>query len=113
MPKSGLAIAGMIMIIISLVFTALGLPVLLFYNSVISSAAELGGIFQIFLDFFAVLIVVQIVGIVFNIFALLSAIRNLYRRAGVLAIIATILPPFNLISLLGGIFCLASKESKK
>ena len=57
------------------------------------------------------IIVLKIIGLAFAFLALCAAEKNDYNRAGIYAIISCVLPPIDLIMLIGGIFCLIGKEA--
>lgn len=56
---------------------------------------------------------IQIAGLIAGIYAYKAAERNDYHNAGILAVVSSLLPPLQLIILVGGILCLASREAKK
>lgn len=56
--------------------------------------------------------VIKVLGLIVGYMALASTEVKNYNRAGVLAIISSLLPPLDLIMLIGGILCIISKESK-
>lgn len=56
---------------------------------------------------------VQIIGLIVGIYAYNAAQENDFHRAGILAIVSSVIPPLQLIMLLGGIMCLLSREGKK
>ena len=63
--------------------------------------------------FFYLIGLVEIVGLIAGIYAYKAAERNDYHNAGILAIVSSVLPPLQLIMLVGGILCLISREAKK
>lgn len=56
---------------------------------------------------------VQIIGLIVGVYAYKAAERNDYHNAGILGIVSSVLPPLQLIMLVGGILCLVSREAKK
>lgn len=52
-------------------------------------------------------------GLIFGLLALVSAGRNDFSKAGIFAVISSILPPLDLVMLIGGIFCLISREANE
>ena len=56
--------------------------------------------------------VIKTVGLVCGVLALVMAGRGRFQLAGILAVIGSLLPPVDLILLLGGLFCLASREGR-
>lgn len=63
--------------------------------------------------FFYLVGLIEIVGLIAGIYAYKAAERNDYHNAGILAIVSSVLPPLQLIMLVGGILCLVSREAKK
>ncbi|MDI6811368.1 MAG: hypothetical protein QMD80_06830 [archaeon] len=55
---------------------------------------------------------VKIVGVIVGIFAFKSTAKNEFHNAGILAIVSSLLPPLDLIMLIGGVLCLVSKEAR-
>ncbi len=51
-------------------------------------------------------------GLVCGVLALIMAERQRFQWAGILAVIGSLLPPLDLIILIGGLFCLASREGR-
>ena len=100
---SGLSIAALILIIISLIVSAISLPFMIISGGILSAFPVVG-------EFFVVLWVVLAVGIIFSVFSLILLIQRHLKRAGIFAIIASFLPPLNVLLLLAGIFLLLSKE---
>jgi hypothetical protein len=56
--------------------------------------------------------VIKSAGLVCGVLALVMAGRERFQWAGILAVIGSLLPPLDLILLLGGLFCLASREGR-
>lgn len=56
---------------------------------------------------------VKIVGLILGILALFSASRDKFSKSGIFAVISSILPPLDLVMLIGGIFCLISREANE
>ncbi|MCC7573569.1 MAG: hypothetical protein KO464_09345 [Candidatus Methanofastidiosum sp.] len=57
-------------------------------------------------------VVIKILGLVIGFMALSSANLKNFNKAGMYAIISSLLPPLDIIMLIGGILCLISKEAK-
>lgn len=70
----------------------------------------MGGLFG---GVMAVLGLIQLIGLIAGIYAYKAAQENDFQRAGILGIVSSVLPPFQLITLIGSILCLASREAKK
>lgn len=56
--------------------------------------------------------IAKILGLVVGLMALSSTNSNNFNKAGMYAIISSLLPPIDIIMLCGGILCLISKEAK-
>ncbi len=56
---------------------------------------------------------VQIIGLIVGVYAYKAAEKGDFHNAGILAIVASVIPPLQLIMLVGGILCLVSREAKK
>ena len=57
--------------------------------------------------------IIGIVGIFYGIVAYRICSKGNFNKAGIYGIISSLLPPLDLIMLLGAILCLISKEAKK
>jgi hypothetical protein len=57
--------------------------------------------------------VFKIAGLLVGILALYYTGRNDFSKAGIFAVVSCILPPLDLIMLIGGIFCLVSREANE
>ncbi len=62
---------------------------------------------------FFVIGLIEIAGLIAGIYAYKAAEQGDFHNAGILAIVASVLPPLQLIMLVGGILCLVSREAKK
>jgi phosphoglycerol transferase MdoB-like AlkP superfamily enzyme len=96
-------------ILIMLVLSAIGVAI--YYAG--GSISALNMMLAIPLFFIAPVLLVKLVGLVLGFLALHSTEQRDYNRAGILAIIASVLPPLDLVMLIGGIFCLISKEANE
>lgn len=105
---------GKILILVSLVLGILGLLgiVLGFGYRALFPMSFMRGIplFAGFLLIFSA--VIKTLGLIVGYMALASTELKNYNRAGILAIISSLLPPLDLIMLIGGILCIISKEAK-
>jgi len=68
---------------------------------------------SLFGGLFFVIGLIEIAGLIAGIYAYKAAEQNDFHNAGILAIVASVLPPLQLITLVGGILCLVSREAKK
>lgn len=66
-----------------------------------------------FSGLFLIIGAVSLLGLIVGIYALKATKEKEFHRAGGLAIISCLLPPLDIIMLIGGILCLISKEGKK
>jgi hypothetical protein len=96
-------VVGAAGLFIATVFILLVLPSLGFPRSVLSLILLLSGILG----------VIKLAGVLVGVLAYRAASRRDLRKAGILGIIASVLPPFDLIMLIGGILCTISPESKE
>jgi hypothetical protein len=104
---------GKILVLISLV---IGIFVLLLLAgigvAIYSSGAfsALGISLTMPLLILAALVALRIAGLAVGFLALASTEKKNFSRAGIYAIIASVLPPLDIVMLIGGIFCLVSRE---
>ncbi len=56
---------------------------------------------------------VKVIGLLIGFLALNSTERGDFSRAGIFAIISCVLPPLDIVMLIGGIFCLVSREGNE
>ena len=61
---------------------------------------------------YLVLGIIMAVGSLIGVFAFKAASNNDFHKAGILGIVSSVIPPLNIFTLVGGILCIASKESK-
>ncbi|KYC45826.1 MAG: hypothetical protein APG12_00806 [Candidatus Methanofastidiosum methylothiophilum] len=104
---------GKILILVSLILGIVGvLGMLVGFTSVALFPLRYMR-FPIFAGFFFVIAaVVKILGLIIGFMALSSTTLKNFNKAGMYAIISSLLPPLDLIMLIGGILCLISKEAK-
>jgi len=98
---------GKILILIAIIFGILQLIVIAVIGSVgfsFNLPVWIGGIVVI-------VAILKVVGIVIGIIAFRYAENGDYRQAGILAIIASFIPPLDIIMIIGGIICLIAPES--
>lgn len=60
----------------------------------------------------AIIIALDIAGLIVLIMALRMTCNRDFRNAGILALIASVLPPIRILALIGGILCLVSPEAR-
>ncbi len=107
---------GKILILVAIVLGLLFVIVLSVIAAVIYSAGSISGLgasMTIPLLIILPLIVLKVIGLMIGFFALSSTEKKDFNRAGILAIISSVLPPLDLIMLIGGIFCLVSREANQ
>ena len=114
--KSAEAKIGKLLILVSVM---LGLFVIIILGAIILLILPTGALtgfgvmmmipFWILISIF----VLKILGIILGIVALYYTEKNEFSIAGILAVISSVVPPIDLIMLIGGIFCLISKEANE
>ena len=114
--KSAEAKIGKLLILVSVM---LGLFVIIILGAIILLIRPTGALtgfgvmmmipFWILISIF----VLKILGIILGIVALYYTEKNEFSIAGILAVISSVVPPIDLIMLIGGIFCLISKEANE
>ncbi len=62
---------------------------------------------------FSLIGLVQIAGLIAGIYAYREADRHNFNRAGYLAIVSSILPPLQIVMLIGGILIILSREGRR
>jgi hypothetical protein len=105
---------GKILILVSLILGIVGvLGVLVGFSSVALFPIRYMRGFSLFTGFILVFVaVIKILGLIIGFMALSSTNTKNFNKAGMYAIISSLLPPLELIMLIGGILCLISKEAK-
>jgi hypothetical protein len=107
---------GKILILVSII---LGILLLLFIGVLGGIMYTAGTLFALNISLTIPLLIlvplflVKVVGLVMGFFALLAAERRDFSRAGIFAIISCVLPPLDLVMLIGGIFFLVSREANE
>jgi hypothetical protein len=97
---------GKILILVGIVLHTLSLILILFMSFF--------GIFIQFLGWSLTIYgLVGIVGLVYGIFAYTQCSKGNFHKAGIFGIISSVLPPLDVIMLIGAVLCLISKEGKK
>jgi len=107
---------GKILILVAIVLGILIIIILSVIAAIIYSAGSISGLgasMTIPLLIIIPLLVLKVIGLIIGFFALISTEKKDFNRAGILAIISSVLPPLDLIMLIGGIFCLVSKEANQ
>jgi len=107
---------GKILILVAIVLGILIIIILSAIAAIIYSAGSISGLgasMTIPLLIIIPLLVLKVIGLIIGFFALISTEKKDFNRAGILAIISSVLPPLDLIMLIGGIFCLVSKEANQ
>lgn len=105
---------GKILILVSLILGIVGvLGMLVGFSFVALFPIRYMRGFPLFAGFILVfLAVIKILGLIIGFMALSSTNLKNFNKAGMYAIISSLLPPLDLIMLIGGILCLISKEAK-
>lgn len=105
---------GKILILVSIILGIVGVfGMLVGFTSVALFPLRYMRGFPIFAGFFIVIAaVIKILGLIVGFIALSSTNLKNFNKAGIYAIISSLLPPLDLIMLIGGILCLISKEAK-
>jgi hypothetical protein len=107
---------GKILILVAIVIGLLAVIVLSVVTAFISIAGSISGFganLTIPLLIIVPILGLKVVGLVIGFFALIASGKKDFSRAGILAIISSVLPPLDLIMLIGGIFCLVSREANQ
>jgi hypothetical protein len=107
---------GKILILVSVVLGILAVIILGAATVLIRPSGGLNGFGVMMVIPFWILIsllALKITGMILGIIALYYSGKNELTMAGILATISSVLPPIDLIMLIGGIFCLISKEANE
>jgi hypothetical protein len=107
---------GKILILVAIVLGLLVIIVLSVIAAIIYTAGSISGLgasMTIPLLIIIPILVLKVIGLIVGFFALFSTEKKDFNRAGILAIISSVLPPLDLIMLIGGIFCLVSREANQ
>jgi hypothetical protein len=107
---------GKILILVSVVLGILAVIILGVAVAVIRPSGGLSGFgIMMVIPFWilATLLALKIIGVILGIIALYYSGKSEFTTAGILATISSVLPPIDLIMLIGGIFCLISKEANE
>lgn len=105
---------GKILILVSLI---LGILFLLFLGVIGGIMYTAGSILAFNISMVIPLLIlvplfaVKIAGLIMGFLALQAAENRNFSRAGIFAIISCVIPPLDLVMLIGGIFCLVSREA--
>ncbi len=114
---------GKILILIGIIIQIIGIAAVLSFGSgmlgwlgyMMSYSCEMmgWGVFGGVLGGGLFLILIKIVGLIAGIYAYKSVDKGEFHNAGILAIVSSVIPPLQLIMLVGGILCFVSREAKK
>jgi hypothetical protein len=107
---------GKVLILVSVVLGILAVIVLGVATAAIRPSGSLSGfgvVMEIPFWILATLLALKCVGVTLGIIALYYSEKNQLSKAGILAAISSVLPPIDLIMLIGGIFCLISREANE
>jgi hypothetical protein len=107
---------GKILILVAVILSVLAVIFLSFLAVIVWTAGEVHGfgIMMALPKWIAIaLLVLKTAGLAIGVISLYYAGKNDFSRAGIFAVISCILPPVDLIMLIGGIFCLISREGNE
>lgn len=103
---------GQILILISVILKVLGLLGIIASATVLGSALPILSVIPFGVGaMLAGIAIVILIGITLGFLSLKSASEGDFHKAGVIGIIASLLPPLDIIMILGGILCLVSEEA--
>ena len=114
--KSSEAKIGKILILVSVMLGVLIILLLVALIMIIRPTGALTGfglMMMIPLWILISLLALKVLGVILGILALYYTEKNEFSTAGILAAVGSVLPPIDLIMLIGGIFCLISKEANE
>jgi hypothetical protein len=97
---------GKILILVGIVISVVS-TLALFAMSIFAMYVPIFGVFTIIFG------IVGILGVIYGILAYKACNKGDFHKAGIYAIISSVLPPLDIIMLAGAILCLVSKEGKK
>jgi hypothetical protein len=107
--------AGKILILVAIVLSVIGMIASGLFSLLIIffglDWVRIPFIPQLGIAIIGVTLAIKIVGIVLAILAFRDTERGNFYRAGILAIIASFVPPLDVIMIIGGILCLVSDEA--
>ena len=105
---------GKILILVSLILGIVGLlGMFVGFSSIALFPMRYMRGFPLFAGFILVFVaIIKILGLIIGFMALSSTNLKNFNKAGMYAIISSLLPPLDIIMLIGGILCLISKEAK-
>jgi ABC-type dipeptide/oligopeptide/nickel transport system permease component len=105
---------GKILILVAVILSILVIIVLGFIAGIVWSVGQVTG-FGIMMSLpqwiLIALIILKLAGTAMGIVALYYAGRDDFSRAGIFAVVSCVLPPLDLVMLIGGIFCLIGREA--
>jgi hypothetical protein len=103
-----------ILILVAVILSILVIIVLGFIAGIVWSVGQVTG-FGIMMSLpqwiIIALLSLKLAGTAMGIVALYYAGKDDFSRAGIFAVVSCVLPPLDLIMLIGGIFCLISREA--
>ena len=114
--KSAEAKIGKILILVSVMLGVFVIILLMALIILIRPTGELTGfglMMMIPLWILISILALKILGVILGILALYYTEKKEFSTAGILAVGSSVLPPLDLIMLIGGIFCLISKEANE
>jgi hypothetical protein len=107
---------GKILILIGVIISILAVIILAMATWIVWTSGEIFG-FGIYMTIpqwiITAVLAFKVAGLLVGILALYYTGRNDFSKAGIFAVVSCILPPLDLIMLIGGIFCLVSREANE
>jgi hypothetical protein len=101
---------GKIILIVSLILSIVAVILVILAGAMVAKVLQ--GVPGLFVQGLYILAIVKIGGIILGVISLHSTTVNRWRRAGIIALFSSILPPLDLLMLVSGLFFLFSPEAK-
>ncbi len=101
---------GKVVVLISIILSIIAIIVVLFVGTfALDMLLAMPGIW---VTGIFVVALVKVIGVALGVLSLQMTTENRWKRAGIYALIASVVPPLDLLMLLGGIFFLTSPEAR-
>ena len=100
---------GKILLIVSLILSIVAVVLVILAGAMVAKVLQ--GIPGLFVQGLYILALIKVVGIVLGVISLYSTTANHWRRAGIIALVSSIIPPLDLLMLVSGLFFLFSPEA--
>jgi hypothetical protein len=101
---------GKIILIVSLILGIVAVILVILAGAMVAKVLQ--GVPGLFVQGLYILALVKVVGIILGGISLYSTTVNHWRRAGIIALISSVVPPLDLLMLVSGLFFLFSPEAK-